>query len=390
VVGGFYLTCYKKHEERAVKQETAKMMIGFVVNPIAGMGGRVGLKGTDGEDILREALLKGAEPWAPQRAIQALSVLKSLGYDFDWVTWSGEMGEKELRATGFIPKVIGYAKDQRTSAEDTKLAVKKMQEMGVDLILFVGGDGTASDIVEVVDMLVPILGIPAGVKMFSGVFASTPGAAAQVVKEFMEGEITIIEREVMDIDEDSYRAGHLSASLKGYAKTPFAAALVQSEKSMMFAADEELMKEAVAARVVEDMNSESMYVLGPGTTVSKVAELLGVEKTLLGIDVVQDGRLILKDADEKSLLELVIENTWFVLSPLGGQGSLLGRGNQPLSPSVIQKVGIARIIVIATPSKVQALRALTVDTGDSELDDRLRGYIRVIVGYHEEKVMRVI
>jgi len=365
-------------------------MIGFVVNPIAGMGGRVGLKGTDGEDILKEALSKGAEPWAPQRAIQALLVLKSLGDDFDWVTWSGEMGEKELRATGFTPKVIGCAEDERTSARDTKLAVKKMQEMGVDLILFVGGDGTASDIVEVVDMFVPILGIPAGVKMFSGVFISTPGAAARVVRGFMEGEIPIIEREVMDIDEDSYRAGRLSASLKGYAKTPFAEALVQSEKSMMFAADEGLMKEALAARVVEDMDSESMYVLGPGTTVSKVAELLGVEKTLLGIDVVQDGRLILKDADEKSLLEVVVENTWFVLSPLGGQGSLLGRGNQPLSPSVIQKVGLDRIIVIATPSKVQALRALTVDTGDPELDDRLRGYIRVIVGYHEEKVMRVI
>jgi predicted polyphosphate/ATP-dependent NAD kinase len=366
------------------------MMIGFIVNPIAGMGGRVGLKGTDGEDILKDALSRGAKPWAPQRAIQALSVLKRLSDDYNWVTWSGEMGEKELRAAGFMPKVIGYAEEERTSAEDTKRAAKKMQEIGVDLILFVGGDGTASDIVEAVDMLVPILGIPAGVKMFSGVFTSTPGTAAQVVRGFIEGEIPIIEKEVMDIDEDAYRAGRLSASLKGYAKTPYAAFLVQSEKSMMTAVDEELMKEAVAARVVEDMTPESMYILGPGTTVAKVAELLGVEKTLLGIDVVQNGGLILKDADEDSLLAIEENDTWFMLSPLGGQGSLLGRGNQPISPRVIKRVGFDRIIVIATLSKVQELRALTVDTGDPELDDRLRGYIRVIVGYHEEKVMRVI
>jgi len=364
-------------------------MLGLIVNPIAGMGGRVGLKGTDGENTLREALSKGAEPWAPKRAIQTLTALEKLRDELEWVTWSGEMGEEELEAAGFTYRVVGHAEGEKTTAEDTKRAARKMEELGVDLILFVGGDGTASDIVEAVDMRVPILGVPAGVKMFSGVFASTPRAAARVVQGFMEGEVPVVEREVMDIDEDAYRAGRLSASLKGYARTPYAAFLVQSEKSTTRAANEELMKEAVAARVVEEMRPEAGYILGPGTTAAKVAELLGVEKTLLGIDVVHGGRLVVRDADEAALLRAVEGETWIVLSPLGGQGSLLGRGNQPLSSRVLRKVGLDRIIVIATPSKVQKLRALTVDTGDPELDSRLRGYIRVIVGYHEDKVMRV-
>ena len=366
------------------------MLIGLIVNPIAGMGGRVGLKGTDGEETLREAVARGAQPWSPQRALEALSGLTRVSDRIEWVTWSGEMGENLLRSMGYTFKVAGRAEGERTTAEDTKEAARRMEELGVDLILFAGGDGTASDIVEAVDMRVPILGIPAGVKMFSAVFASTPRAASQLVLRLLDGEAGFTEREVMDIDEGAYRAGRLSASLKGYARTPFAASLVLNGKTASAAVDEELMKEAVAARVVEEMRPGATYILGPGSTVAKVAELLGVEKTMLGIDVVLDGRLVVRDADEKALLQAVEAETWMVLSPLGGQGSLLGRGNQPLSPAVLRRVGLERIIVIATPLKVQGLRALTVDTGDPELDGRLRGYRQVIVGYHEEKVMKVI
>lgn len=366
------------------------MRIGLIMNPIAGMGGRVGLKGTDGEETLREALARGAKPWSPQRALEALRGLTPARSRIEWVTWSGEMGEDLLRAVGFIFEVVGSTEGERTTAEDTKQAARRMEELGVDLILFVGGDGTASDIIDAVDMRVPILGVPAGVKMFSGVFASTPGAASQMVLRLLESEAQIVEREVMDVDEEGYRAGRLSASLKGYARTPYAAALVLNGKTASFAADEELMKGAAAARVVEEMRPGAAYILGPGSTVAKVAELLGVEKTLLGIDVVRDGRLVVQDADEGALLRAAEGETWIVLSPLGGQGSLLGRGNQPISPAVLRRVGLNMIIVIATPLKVQGLRALTVDTGDAELDARLRGYRRVIVGYHEEKVMRVV
>jgi len=366
------------------------MLIGFIVNPIAGMGGRVGLKGTDGEETLMRAIARGARPWAPKRALEALSGLTHASDRIEWVTWSGEMGENLLMSMGYPFKVVGETEGERTTAEDTKEAARRMEELGVDLILFAGGDGTASDIVEVVDMRLPILGIPAGVKMFSAVFASTPRAASQLVLSLLDGEARFTEREVMDIDEDAYRAGRLSASLKGYAMTPYAALLVLNGKTASAAIDEELMKEAVAARVVEEMRTGVKYILGPGSTVAKVAELLGVEKTMLGIDVVRDGRLVVGDADEKELLSAAEGETWILLSPLGGQGSLLGRGNQPISPAVLRKVGLERIIIIATPLKIQRLEALTVDTGDPEIDDRLRGYSRVIVGYHEEKVMKVV
>jgi predicted polyphosphate/ATP-dependent NAD kinase len=360
------------------------------VNPIAGMGGRVGLKGTDGEETLNEAIARGAKPWSPIRARETLRGLTKARERIEWLTWSGEMGENLLRLMGFNFKVVGWTDSEETTAEDTKEAARRMEELCVDLILFVGGDGTASDIADAVDMRVPILGVPAGVKMFSGVFASTPQACSQIVLKILDGNTQIAEREVMDIDEDAFRAGRLSSSLKGYAKVPFITSLVQSGKTAGHVADEELMKEAVAARVVDEMHPCASYILGPGSTVAKVAGLLGVEKTLLGIDVVQDGKLIVRDADEGELLMAAEGETWIVLSPLGGQGSLLGRGNQPISPELLRKIGIDNIIIISTPVKVQRLKALTVDTGDPEIDERLRGYRRVIVGYREEKVMKVV
>ncbi len=353
------------------------------------MGGRVGLKGTDGEEALMEALRRGAKPWSPIRAREFLRNLGTAGRSAKWLTWSGEMGEELLREAGYSFKVVGQA-SRPTTAEDTKRAARKMSEMGVDLIIFAGGDGTACDIVDAIDMEIPILGIPAGVKMFSAVFAPTPRAAAQLLIKYLNDETQIVEREVMDIDEDAYRAGRLTATLKGYAKTPYTPHLLLSGKETVAAVDEELMKESIAARVVEMMRPGVNYILGPGSTVAKVAELLGVEKTLLGIDVVRDGRVIVRDASEEDLLRVVEEGeTWIVLSPLGGQGSLLGRGNQPISPRVLRRVGLDRIIVIATPNKLRSLEALTVDTGDPELDEALRGYMRVITGYHEERVMRV-
>ncbi|KYH38642.1 MAG: ATP-NAD kinase, partial [Candidatus Bathyarchaeota archaeon B23] len=296
-----------------------------------------------------------------------------------------------LREGGLPHQVVGRTRGRQTTAEETKEAARRMVELGVSLLLFAGGDGTACDIVEAIDMERPILGIPAGVKMFSAVFAPTPKAAAELLIKFLEGEAQIVERAVMDVDEEAYRAGRLTATLRGYAKTPYAPLLLLGGKEAVAAGDEELMKEAIAARVVEAMKPGVNYILGPGSTVAKVAELLGVEKTLLGIDVVRDGRLIVKDASEEDLLRVVGEGeTWIVLSPLGGQGSLLGRGNQPISPEVLRGVGLDHILVIATPTKLRDLRALTVDTGDQELDEALRGYRRVITGYHEERVMRII
>jgi len=363
------------------------LLFGLIVNPIAGMGGRVGLKGTDGTEILEEAVSRGAVSWAPERVYSSLLKLKD--EKVRWVTWGGEMGENILKELGYDHTVLGYPVNPVTSASDTKEAAKVLVEYGIDLMVFAGGDGTASDIIEIVGTRVPVLGIPSGVKMFSGVFASTPGKAAQVLKMFLKGKTVLVEREVMDIDEEAFRGGRLSASLRGLALTPYVASLIQNGKDTASGDDLELMKESIAVRIVEEMNPDAYYVLGPGSTVTKIAELLGVEKTLLGIDVVYNGKLVVADVDERTLIETLKGDTFIIISPLGGQGTLLGRGNQPISPTVLRKVGFENIIAIATPQKLLSLKTLSVDTGDSELDSELRGYRRVIVGYHETKVMKV-
>jgi len=364
------------------------LLFGLIVNPIAGMGGRVGLKGTDGSDILEEAVNRGAVSWAPERVHSSL--LKLGKVDVNWVTWGDDMGEIILKELGYDPKVLGSAVKEVTSASDTREAARVMMEYSVDLIVFAGGDGTAADIVEVVGTRVPVLGIPSGVKMFSGVFAATPAKAAEVLLMFLRGETVLVEREVMDIDEKAYREGRLSASLRGIALTPYVSSLIQNGKDTATGDNLELMKESIAARIVEEMKQDAYYVLGPGSTVTKVAEFLGVEKTVLGIDILLNRKLVAVDVDEKTLLETVKGDAFIILSPLGGQGTLLGRGNQPISPTVLRKVGLENIIAIATPQKLLVLKTLSVDTGDSELDSELRGYRRVIVGYHETKVMKVI
>ncbi len=363
------------------------VIIGLIVNPIAGMGGRVGLKGTDGKDVLQEAIRRGAKPKSANRAFEAL---KSMGREsVTWVTWGGEMGEDVLKSLGFPHNVLGTLDGERTDANDTKKAAIRMEEEGVNLIVFAGGDGTAADLIEAIDMRIPILGIPSGVKMYSAVFASTPTAARQLLTRYIQDNLPLAEREVMDIDEDAYREGRLVATLKGYAKTPVIQSLILSEKVSGVSADVELIKESIAARIVENMQPDTTYILGPGSTVAAIAEKLGIEKTLLGVDIIKAGELVVEDANEKDLLDYIDENTRIIISPLGGQGSLLGHGNQQISPKVIRKAGLRNIIVVATSSKLRSLDSLVVDTGESKLDNDLRGYIRVVIGYHEEKVMKV-
>jgi predicted polyphosphate/ATP-dependent NAD kinase len=369
------------------KEFTLELIIGLIVNPIAGMGGRVGLKGTDSLEILEEAIRRGAEPKAGDRTKKALDGLQEI--NAEWVTWEGKMGEDILNDLGFDYRILGEIEGDRTSPQDTKNAAKKMVEYGVDLIIFVGGDGTAVDIVNAVDKRSPILGIPSGVKMYSAVFASTPQAGKEIIRRYSQGELHLDEREIMDIDEDAYREGRLSADLEGYALTPISSRLLLSEKMSGLPGDVEVVKEAIAERIVENMEPGVSYALGPGSTVGAIADKLGIDKTVLGVDVIKGGELILKDANEKDLLSVLDINSKIILSPLGGQGSLLGRGNQQISPEIIHGVGIENIIVVATPSKLRTFSALTVDTGDQDLDEKLRGYIRVIVGYHETKVMKV-
>jgi len=339
----------------------------------------VGLKGTDG--LAREALVRGAKSIAPARAKTCLEVLAPQAEGLLFFTASGEMGETELSDCN-LDFSIAYNTQEASTAQDTKAACKAFMEKSVDMILFCGGDGTARDVASAAGV-VPILGIPAGVKMHSGVFAISPQAAAELTLGYARGELKVRETEIVDVDEELYRQGELQTRLYSTARTPYSPALVQEKKRIYSSSSEEEFKDQIALFASEFMRDGSAYILGAGTTTAKMAEFLGLEKTLLGVDVVQNGKLILKDAAEKDLLGLLdkVSRAMIIVSPIGAQGFILGRGSQQISPRVIRKAGIKNLIVVATPHKLEELESLLVDSGDPELDKELSGRRQVVSGY---------
>ncbi len=359
-----------------------------MVNPYAGMGGPLGLKGTDGGSR-EEAISRGGLPIAPGRAMAALREAMPLE-GVEIVTASGPMGEDQLRELGLDHQVV-YKIEGRTDGNDTSNACHRFLDEEVDLIVFCGGDGTAIDVMNAVDRTVPVIGIPSGVKMHSGVFATTPRTAGELLRRFLDGSIGTKEGEVMDIDEEAFRSDRLQATLKGYMLVPDEAQLMQPPKGTVALSDDEEEKEALGEYFQLLLEWGTLYILGPGTTVRALVQVLGEDKTLLGVDALLDRKVITKDLDEAGLLGLVDANdeVKIVVTPIGAQGFIFGRGNQQISPKVIRRVGLDNIIVVATPSKLNGIRELRVDTGDPELDKELEGYRRVIVSYGKEKVMPV-
>lgn len=365
-----------------------KINLGLIVNPIAGMGGRVGLKGTS-QEVLDEAKRLGAVPVAPKRAAEALKPLSELKNAFELITYPGGMGENEAREAGFEPTVIGSTFSP-TTADDTREAASILSQK-CSLLLFVGGDGTARDVYIGLKCNLPVIGVPSGVKMYSGVFAVSPQAAAQIIMKFIRIGLHLVTTEIMDIDEDEFRRGRLSADLAGYLTTPFDPGLVQSKKRGSPENEMENQME-IAQYLYQNMNKDrNLYILGPGSTVYALSRMLGIEKSLLGVDVVYNGEVTAKDVNEEELLSTVENNSArIVVTPIGGQGFLFGRGNQQISPDVIKKVGKENILVIATRSKLQHMGKLRVDTGDSQLDQELRGNITVITGFDQKRTVEVL
>jgi predicted polyphosphate/ATP-dependent NAD kinase len=372
------------------------LRLGFLINPVAGMGGKVGLKGTD--NIERSAMRMGAKPVAPARAMEFLNRLKTLEFkeQLKIITCPAPMGQEEVEAAGFSAAVLRMRLKSKTTANDTKNAVGLMAEKKADIVVFVGGDGTARDILDAllnVKIDVPVLGVPSGVKMYSGIFAVNPSDAALVVEAFAKKNAELAEFEIMDTNEAGIREDQFNVHLYGFLSGPSLPMRIQGSKQVSAETlDEQENQLAIARFIVESMNSDGTYILGPGTTVKCVADLLGVEKTLLGVDLYKKGKLV-RDANEAKLLSLIENwrNTWIILSPIGRQGILFGRGNQQISPEIIRHVGKERIIVGATPSKLQGIEngVLRVDTGADEVNDMLRGYMRVVTDYREWRLVRV-
>lgn len=374
------------------KNGMEKKRLGLIVNPVAGLGGRVGLKGSDGADIQRRALKLGAVAESPRRAQLALEMLSPLKEQFEVFTSPGEMGEDVVSRCGLGATVVGTITPGKTTAQDTIRAAGEMRGLGMDLLLFAGGDGTARDVYEAVGLTLPALGIPAGVKIHSAAFASSPMAAGELAASYLRGGVpSLREAEVMDIDEDAFRRDVLSARLYGYLKIPFRRALVQGAKSAS-GPGEEAAQRAIAMAIVELMEDDCVYILGPGTTTRAIARQIGLEKTLLGVDVLKDREMMARDVGDTELLRLVKRaRAKIIVTPIGGQGYIFGRGNQQISPEVIAEVGRDNIIVISTQEKIDSLagQPLRVDTGGRALDEELSGYLRVVTGYGQEVVYRV-
>ena len=369
-----------------------KKKLGFLVNPIAGMGGRVGLKGTDGREILEKAIALGAQPWARKRAEAALKALLPLREEIVLVTYPSPMGEEIVRDCGFTLEVIETDLGDATTAKDTTNAAETMMHENVDLLLFAGGDGTARDICGAVGTALVCLGIPAGVKIHSGVFASHPARAGELAAMFLRKSVTRTkEAEVMDVDENSLRRDIVSARLYGYLRIPHVERLLQQTKCGS-SGNEKYSQEAIAAEIAGNMSDEFYYLIGPGTTTAVILQKLGLENSLLGVDLVWKGGLLGKDLNEAQILEKIKgKQVKLILTPIGGQGFLLGRGNQQISPAVIAQIGKENIIVAATKQKIHALnsRPLLVDTGDEETDRALAGYYRIVTGYREAIIYKL-
>jgi predicted polyphosphate/ATP-dependent NAD kinase len=363
--------------------------LGLVINPIAGIGGSVALKGSDGEGIAEQAIALGATAKSNVRASLALEILLPYKDNLVIYTVSGDMGESTAKALGFATQVIHQVESDITSELDTEQAVTKLITQDIDLLLFAGGDGTARNVCHIVEDKFPVLGIPAGCKIHSGVYAITPKAAGRVVELMITNQlVSLTDADVMDIDESLFRQGIVKAKRFGEMQVPSELRYIQAVKSGGKESDE-LVLQDIAADVISKMDDE-LFIIGSGSTTAFVMEELTLENTLLGVDAVCEQELVASDLTEPKLWQLIEPyeqgQVKLVITLIGGQGHIFGRGNQQLSPRVIRAIGKENIHIIATKTKLNALEArpLIADTGDSELDIELSGYLPVITGYNDQ------
>lgn len=363
--------------------------LGLVVNPIAGIGGSVALKGSDGEGTAEKAISLGAVAKSNERVKTALQVLLPYKKSISILTVSGSMGESTATALGFDTQVVHHLNTEKTTAQDTENAVRELINQKVDILLFAGGDGTARNVCHIVANHCPVLGIPAGCKIHSGVYAVTPKAAGRVVELMVTNQlVTLTEADVMDIDESLFRQGIVKAKRYGEMQIPSELRYVQAVKSGGKESDE-LVLQDIAADVINRMDDE-LFIIGSGSTTAFLMEELGLENTLLGVDIVQDHTLIDNDVTEPTLWQHIQQfankRVKLVITLIGGQGHIFGRGNQQLSARVIKAIGKENIIIIATKTKLAALNArpLIADTGDVDLDQYLSGYMPITTGYNDQ------
>ncbi len=371
--------------------------IGFLINPIAGMGGKVGLKGTD--NVYKEAVSRGATPVAAQRAQAMLEEFQRLQHSplaINWVSCGEEMGAQVLSSAGISPgDIVYHPSENTTTSEDTKQACQIFLEKNVDLLVFCGGDGTACDIYSVVKDQIPILGIPSGVKMHSAIFGITPQATAKILVEFVDDSLTLGEAEIMDLDEEKYRKGEWNIKLFGIAKGIVEPTYVQVGKQSFASVSDTEIKDDLADHIADELknNPEYLYLFGSGGTIDYIAKKLGLKNTLLGIDAVYQKKIIGTDLNERGILNVIHKypQVKLLLSPIGAQGFILGRGNLQLSPKVLAHIDPDNVLVISTPAKLKNTPILRVDTSDAAIDKKYQqhGFFMVVIGYRLSRIVKI-
>ncbi len=370
------------------------LRLGLVVNPVAGLGGSRALKGSDGEQArsLAQQVDSDALSRAEQRGLRALEMLEP--HSVEVLTWGGAMGERLSHQAILPTQVMGASPAALSDAGDTRAAARALLQAGIDLLLFVGGDGTARDIFDAVGDAVPVLGIPAGVKMHSGVFAVSPEAAGELLRQLVRGGLVGLQaREVRDIDEEAFRHDVVKSRFYGEMLVPGEGRFLQHTK-VGGRESEELVAVEIAEWMLERMRPDTTYLVGPGSTTAAIMAQIGLPNTLLGVDVIRGSALLCADADETQLLELLATANppaEIIVTAIGGQGHIFGRGNQQFSPAVIRAVGTDNIRIVAGKGKIAALegRPLLVDTNDPALDSELCGFREVVTGYEDRILYRV-
>ena len=368
--------------------------IGLLINPIAGMGGKVGLKGTDGQAILAEAISRGAVPESARKAVKALEKLQPLKADIQFLVASGEMGQDVVVDLGFKYEVI-HQMTSESSVEDSRQLLEKLLREEIDLILFAGGDGTARDVADTLpfEKGIPVIGIPTGVKIHSPVYAVTPEDAGELAFEFLSDHLlAILEKEVIDIEEAAFRRDEIITKVYGYLHVPYDESHMQNLKSPSLQSDADAQISG-ALQVIDDMKPDVFYIIGSGSTTHRILEELGLKGTVLGIDLVKNKELIAKDVYEQQILDLIGEApAKLVVTPMGGQSYVFGRGNQQLSDKVLAKLDKEDLIILSTPTKLHSLKRqpLLIYTGNPEIDQKISGFYKVVTGYGQYSMYKIV
>ncbi len=367
-----------------------KKKLGLIINPVAGLGGSVGLKGSDG--MVEEALARGALPQSERRAQVALQEILCIKENIAIYTGHGSMGHGLALEMGFDCVAMESPSASATTAEDTRALTVWLQEQGMDLILFAGGDGTARDICAAAKENAVFLGIPAGVKIHSPVYARSPATAGRLAAMYLQGQVTdVTENEVLDIDEEQYRQEIINTKLYGYLRVPAEPEYTQCRKCSSASSEEETFA-AIAEYVADTMQKDTYYIVGAGTTTRAVMRELELENTLIGVDLVYNYELVANDVYGSQILDYIGDKpAKLLVTVTGGQGFLFGRGNQQLTPALLRRIGKENITILATKDKIIKLRGqpLLVDTGDPELDQYLSGYHFVVCDYNETIICKV-